>query len=262
MHRMSETEHPYAALTRELTGTAFAKIEYVEETASTNHDIATRLGDAESLGLTIVAEHQTDGIGRNGRTWIAQPQTSLLFSTILPYPLATSQLWIVPFGVAIVVGRALHRAGIETTLHWPNDLLIGERKVAGILCTSRIIGDRAWVAAGIGINVHRRAHAANGISPPPAFCDDVATVTRADLLRDILLRFDAWHETLTMPPRIARMWERFANVPGQRYRLHKDGERAPFEATAIALATGGGLVVERNDATRETIALADARALR
>lgn len=259
---MAGSEHPYSALGRELVGTAFAKIEYVDATTSTNADISARLGEPRDLGLTLVAEYQSEGVGRKGRRWVAQPQTSLLFSTILPYALATSQLWIVPYGVALVVGRALHHAGVRTLLQWPNDLLIDNRKVAGILCTSRIVGDRAWVAAGIGINVHRSAHAADGIEPPPAFCDDVATVTRVDLLRDILLRFDTWHETLTMPPRIARLWERAAGIPGQRYRLLKEGAREPFDATAIALATGGGLIVEGRDGTRETVALGDARALR
>ncbi|MBV8284558.1 MAG: hypothetical protein JO175_07895, partial [Candidatus Eremiobacteraeota bacterium] len=69
-------------------------------------------------------------------------------------------------------------------------------------------------------------------------------------------------DALDNPQRIARVWETAAKVPGRRYRLLKDGEREPFEATAIALANGGGLVVRRDDGTRETIALADARALR
>ncbi|MHB8147678.1 MAG: biotin--[acetyl-CoA-carboxylase] ligase [Vulcanimicrobiaceae bacterium] len=255
-------EHPYAQVARNLMGTAFAEIRYVERTGSTNADAAALLGDPAGFGLTIVAEEQQHGSGRKGRSWVAKPGTSLLFTTILPRALPTADLWIVPYAVAIVVRRALFESGVPTSLHWPNDLLVGQRKVAGILCTSRIVGDRAWVAAGVGINVHRIPGAGKGIDPPPAFCDDIAPVDRAALLERLLLVFDAWNDALSMPQRIARVWERAAGLPGKRYRLLLDGSKAPIEATAIALATGGGLIVERDNGTRETIELADARALR
>ena len=255
-------DHPYAQVARNLMGTAFAKIRYLDRTGSTNDDAAALLGQDEGSGLTIVADVQDQGSGRKGRSWIAQPGTSLLFTTILPRALPTADLWIVPYAVAIVVRRALFECGIATSLHWPNDLLIGPRKVAGILCTSRIVGDRAWVAAGVGINVHRLPGATAGIDPAPAFCDDITPTDRAALLERILLIFDAWSDTLAMPQRIARVWERTAGLPGKRYRLQLDGQSEPFEATAIGLATGGGLVIERDGGIRETIELADARALR
>jgi len=255
-------DDPYAQVARNLMGTAFAKIRYVERTGSTNDDAAMLLGDPEGFGLTIVAEAQERGSGRKGRSWIALPGTSLLFTTILPGAIPTADLWIVPYAVAIAVRRALFESGVPATLHWPNDLLIGTRKVAGILCATRIVGDRAWVAAGIGINVHRLPGANAGIDPPPAFCDDIVPIDRAALLERTLLVFDAWNQTLSMPQRIARVWERAAGLPGKRYRLLLDGAREPFEATAIGIATGGGLIVERSGGVRETIELADARALR
>ncbi len=259
---MLSSEHPYASVERELRGTAFSSIRYVETTESTNDDAAKLLGDEAAYGTTIVAEYQTKGAGRKGRSWLAEPGTSLLFTTILARSIPASHLWIVPFGVAICVRRALVLNGIPAQLHWPNDLLAEGRKVAGILCVSRVAGDRAWVAAGVGINVRRAPGAESGIVPPPAFCTDFASVDRAALLRDVLLNYDIWNEALDMPPRIARVWERQAGLPGMRYRILKDGESSPIEVTAIGLATGGGLVVEHDNGRRETIALADARALR
>jgi BirA family biotin operon repressor/biotin-[acetyl-CoA-carboxylase] ligase len=237
---MDRREHPYASLV----------------------DAALLLGDPAAYGTTIVAEHQTSGAGRKGRSWLAQPGTSLLMTSILPRSIPAANLWIVPFGVAIAVRRALHNNGIRAGLHWPNDLLVDGKKVAGILCVSRIVGDRAWVAAGVGINVHRTPEAAEGIEPAPAFCDDFAPVERRLLLRDILLNYDVWNSALDMPQRVARVWERQAGLPGTRYRILKDEASTPIEVTALSLATGGGLVVHHDDGTRETISLADARALR
>ena len=260
---MFGAENPYASLSEELRGTSFSAIRYVATTASTNDDAAALLGDAAAYGTTIVAEHQTAGAGRKGRSWLAQPGTSLLMTTILPRSIPAANLWIVPFGVAVAVRRGLANCGIRSQLHWPNDLLVDGRKVAGILCVSRIVGDRAWVGAGVGINVHRAPGASDGIDPPPAFCDEfVPGIARAMLLREVLLNYDVWHATLDMPPRIARVWERQAGLPGARYRVLKDGAAEALDVTALALATGGGLLVQHDDGTRETVALADARALR
>ncbi|MBV8375301.1 MAG: hypothetical protein JO302_07295, partial [Candidatus Eremiobacteraeota bacterium] len=152
--------------------------------------------------------------------------------------------------------------GVVVTLAWPNDLLLPAGKVAGVLCASRVAGDVAWAACGVGVNLHRDALVQHAIDPPPGFCDDVARVERSVLLRAILLQYHATLDTLNNPQRVARLWEKRAGLPGRRYRVLKDDESAPFDATAVALATGGGLVVERDGGGRETVALADARVLR
>src|SRR5579872_5290622 len=164
-HHEMGSEHPYAAVAHELQGTAFASIRYVDVTASTNDDAAALLGNPAAFGTSIVAERQTRGAGRKGRAWLAQPGSALLFTTILPRSIPATHLWIVPFGVAIAVRRALEVNGVRTTLHWPNDVLLGERKLAGILCVARVVGDRAWVGTGVGINVHRLPGADAGIAP-------------------------------------------------------------------------------------------------
>jgi len=260
---MDAPEHPYASVERELQGTAFSRIRYLRSTSSTNDDAAELLGDPSAFGTTIVAEEQTRGAGRKGRTWTAQPGTSLLMTTILPRALPAANLWVVPFGVAICVRRALSTHAIPSELHWPNDLLVGGKKIAGILCVSRIVGERAWVAAGVGINVHRPRDGAPTIVPPPAFCDDLdPAIDRATLLRDLLLNYDVWNEALRMPQRVARLWERMAGLPGKRYRILKDSEDIPVDVTAISLANDGSLIVEHDTGRREAIALGDARALR
>ncbi|HEY9085716.1 MAG TPA: biotin--[acetyl-CoA-carboxylase] ligase [Candidatus Tyrphobacter sp.] len=254
--------HPYAGVERALAGTRFSRIVYVERTASTNDDAAALFDADDALGTTIVAEEQTSGAGRKGRSWLASPGSALLFTTILPRELLAEDLWSVPFWAALAVRDALATCGVQTELHWPNDLLLNGKKLAGILCTSRIVGERARVGCGVGINVHRGRGADARILPPPAFCDDALPIERDALLAQILNLFEMRRSLLDVPEQIARRWEREAGLPGRRYRLLRDGEALPFEATAIALESGGGLVVERDGGRRETIALADARALR
>lgn len=250
---------PYADVAKGLSGSAFARIRYVKETGSTNADAAAVLGEAG--GLTIVAEHQTHGSGRKGRTWLAEPGTSLLFTTILPQPIPAQDLWVVPFWTVLAVKSALGECGIEAAVVWPNDVLAAGGKLAGVLCTSRVAGDSAWAACGVGINVHRPDRPSL-VVPTPSYCDDVAAIERAQLLLAVLLAFDVSLDALGNPQRVARLWERAAGVPGAQYALLVDGTSEPFTGTALSLATGGGLVVTRDGKTRETVSLADARALR
>src|SRR5215469_2185132 len=110
---MATATHPYARIVSELRGTRVTDIRYSLETASTNRDAALLLGDESALGATIIAEHQTEGAGRKGRSWIAKEGTALLLTTILPRSIPAANLWIVPFGVAICVRRALQMHGIK-----------------------------------------------------------------------------------------------------------------------------------------------------
>jgi BirA family biotin operon repressor/biotin-[acetyl-CoA-carboxylase] ligase len=151
---------------------------------------------------------------------------------------------------------------VATTLQWPNDLLLRDRKLGGILCQSRVTAATARVACGVGINVHRLAGAATIIEPPPAFCDEVAPVDRAALLAAILRAYDATLAKLDDVPDVTSDWEAAAEIPGRRYRIAKDDGREPFEATAQSLAEGGGLRVIRDDGSGETVEMADARILR
>ena len=252
---------PYEGVMRELADTAFGSIAYVEETQSTNADAAALLGDERYGGHTIVAEYQSRGAGRKGRAWVAPAGSALLFTTILPRAVDANSLWIAPFWTALAVRAALLELGIAATLQWPNDLLLGGRKLAGLLCRSNVAGATARVACGVGINV-RRPGAEMAMDPPPAFCTDVAPVRREDLLRAILREYDASLPAFERPDAVAAAWSAAAGLPGAPYRILPDGAKQPFEAVAEALETGGGLRVTRTDGSSDVIALADARALR
>jgi BirA family biotin operon repressor/biotin-[acetyl-CoA-carboxylase] ligase len=252
---------PYESVARDLAGSAFASIRYVEETVSTNADAADLLGDERFGGHTIVAEYQRRGAGRKGRRWLAPAGTALLCTTILPRDLATEHLWVVPYWVALAVRAALLDFGVVTLLQWPNDVLLGERKLAGILCQSCVIGPSARAACGVGINV-RRPGASSGIDPPPAYCDDVATLERPALLRALLAQYERRLFMLDDPERVRVEWDEAAGLPGRPYRIALDGEVESFETIAEGLATGGGLQVRRKGGAMETVSLADARVLR
>jgi BirA family biotin operon repressor/biotin-[acetyl-CoA-carboxylase] ligase len=253
---------PYAHTAAALSATPFRSISYVEGTSSTNADAAALLGDERFYGHTIVAEYQSHGAGRRGRTWEAAAGTSLLFSTILPAAVPAERLWLVPFWTALAVGWALKESGVPAGLQWPNDILAPDRKIAGILCQSQVTGNAAHVACGVGINVARSGAKATPVQDAAAFCEDFAPVERPKLLEIILKRYGASLDLLGDARRVVEHWETAAGVPGRRYRIRRDGAKGPFNADATRLQDGGALCVVRDDGTTEIVEMADARVLR
>jgi len=244
-----------------LGGTRFADVRYVAETASTNDDAAALLGEPSAAGVTLVAEFQLAGRGRKAeRAWIAPAGSALLFTTILPVPVATGALWAVPFWVGLAVADGVEAAGrVRLDLRWPNDLDLAGRKAAGILCVSRVRGAEAHVGCGVGLNVRRPAGPAPGIDPPPAYLSDAAPhIAREDVLAGILGAMDALVDLLDRPDDVARAWEVRAGLRGRPYRLRLDADGSVVEGTAVRLGPDGGLVLVSGGRER-IIHLADAR---
>jgi BirA family transcriptional regulator, biotin operon repressor / biotin---[acetyl-CoA-carboxylase] ligase len=247
-----------------LAGSRFADVRYQPLTGSTNDDATPLLARSDAAGATLVAEEQTAGRGRKaGRSWIAPPGSGLLFTTILPMTLPAGDLWAVPFWVALCVADGIARAcAVHVDLRWPNDLFVRERKVAGILCLSRVAGEIAHVGCGVGINVQRPAASAPpAIEPPPAFLSDAAPhAVREVVLTEILFAFERRLPALAAPALVARAYEERAALSGARYRVRVDLGAVELEGIARGLGPEGALRLDVGG-VEHAIALADARRL-
>lgn len=120
---------------------------YVEVCPSTQR----LLGPEHSEGAVAVAEEQTEGRGRLGRRWFAPPRTSILCSVLIEPAVAEPRLPELSIVAGEATGEAIARStGLEPRIKLPNDVLLGDRKVAGILAEAR----EGRVVLGIGINVN------------------------------------------------------------------------------------------------------------
>jgi len=248
-----------------LTGTRMADIRYVAETTSTNTDAQALLGISAHAGATLVAERQTAGVGRKGRSWLAPAGSALLFTAILPEPVDASALWAVPFWIALGVADGVERTcGVALDLIWPNDLFARGRKCGGILSVSRIAGTNAYVGCGVGLNVLRPADEADvaAIEPPPVFLNDLLPEpSREKVLAAILHAFDINLGLLADPDRVANAWERRANLAGTPYRFVRDADGVERDGIALRIGPHGTLVVAVAGA-EEVVDMADVRVLR
>ena len=115
--------------------------------------------DGAPAGQVVVADFQRMGRGTRGRRWVAPPGSCLMFSAVFRPDLLPEKLSRLPYEIACAVRDALNvRLGIGATVKAPNDVMVGERKLAGILCQSHIrSGKVEWVVCGIGLNTNLAA---------------------------------------------------------------------------------------------------------
>jgi BirA family biotin operon repressor/biotin-[acetyl-CoA-carboxylase] ligase len=178
------------------------------DTCASTNDIAlvhARAGAAH--GTVITADAQTAGRGRLGRVWASPPESNLYLSMIVRAPRALAEL--APLTLAIGIGTvdAVRDEGVtEAALKWPNDVLVGTRKLAGILC--EVAGD-GCVVAGIGININ---------AVPPEVADRATSIAgerggvavdRAAFTERLLATLEPWIDRFLAGgvPAIAAAWE-------------------------------------------------------
>jgi BirA family transcriptional regulator, biotin operon repressor / biotin---[acetyl-CoA-carboxylase] ligase len=230
-------------------------IRYVESTGSTNDDLMTA-GDAGAPAWTVlVADHQTAGRGRLGRSWEAPPGSSLLVSVLLRPAIRPSEAPILSLFSAITLLQAIEESsGLSVSCEWPNDLVTREgRKLGGVLLESRIEGGRLLhVVIGVGVNLTQTLDDfPDDVRLPPTSLvlegADPAPFPEGILwmyLFRLRQRLDLDHEYFV--PWVAQTYSNWCATVGRRVRATTvDG--AVVEGTATDVDATGALVLETAD---------------
>jgi len=145
-----------------------SKIISVEQTTSTNWQLL-QLSNEENLpeGTVLVAGYQTQGRGQGSKSWESEPGANLTFSIIL-YPLSinASQQFILSKAVSLAVYDFVSQYVPNVSVKWPNDVYVGDKKIAGILIENFIIGDlMTKTIAGIGLNINQKRFSSDAPNP-------------------------------------------------------------------------------------------------
>jgi BirA family biotin operon repressor/biotin-[acetyl-CoA-carboxylase] ligase len=184
-----------AALSARLVrpGGLWREIRVTGETGSTNADLLEEARADAAEGLVLVAETQTAGRGRLGRAWSTPPRAALACSVLLrPAVPPSARAWL-PLLTGIAVAAALRaEAGVTASLKWPNDVLVADRKIAGILAEAH--GDA--IVAGVGLNVTLTAAELPVPTATSLLLERAACLDRERLLAAMLTelagRYTAW----------------------------------------------------------------------
>jgi BirA family transcriptional regulator, biotin operon repressor / biotin---[acetyl-CoA-carboxylase] ligase len=184
-----------SALARALTSseTRWREVQVVEETASTNLDVAARARAGAAAGLVLVAEHQSGGRGRQGRVWASPPRSGLTFSVLLEPAVVPAERWPwIPLLCGVAVAEGVRRvADVEPSLKWPNDVLVDDRKLAGILAERVETPAASLVVVGVGLNVTLRRDELPVPAATSLALEGASTTDRTVVLRSVLRVLDA-----------------------------------------------------------------------
>ena len=239
-------------------GSMWTDLRIVGETGSTNEDVSKLAADGAAEGLVLATEWQTAGRGRQGRAWQTAPTGALTFSVLLrPAPVPQQARGWVPLitGIAAVTAVRLV-TGVDARLKWPNDVMAGGRKLAGILAEQ--CGDA--IVVGTGINVLARgalvdAATATSLEESGARPGDRNRLL-AEILRQLEARYLAWRATGNGDPAATGLREEYLSLcstVGCPVRVQLPGNRL-LAGTATGVDGAGQLLV-RPDATGYDVAV-------
>jgi BirA family biotin operon repressor/biotin-[acetyl-CoA-carboxylase] ligase len=234
---------------------------WLESTASTN-DVAARLAaDGASEGTVVVAETQTAGRGRHGRVWLSPPGAGLYVSVIVRPGDAVSGGEHPPALITLASGVAIAEAvravtGLPADIKWPNDVLIGGRKLAGILAEAAVqSGTPQFIVIGFGVNLQPAAF-------PPELARRATSIEaetnrradRASVLAEILAAMSERYADLQAGrfDAILNAWRRLAiSLPGAR--VEWDSPVGVVRGRAEGIDRHGALLVRVGDTTERII---------
>lgn len=238
-----------------LGASRFDDIRLLAEVDSTNRVVRAAADGGAGEGMVVIADHQTAGRGRLDRTWEAPAGSAILMSVLLRPGLPATDLHLVTAAVALAARAACSSVGgVLPDLKWPNDLMVGEAKLAGILAEATLPTSEAGsaVVVGLGLNV-------SSCPPGAVFLQAVGqgpvdpSALVADLLGDLDRRMGRWDQVIGD-------YRAACATIGRRVRVVTPGGEMVGHADAVD--DHGRLVVTSEDAARHVLAAGDVIHLR
>ncbi|MDH2455546.1 biotin--[acetyl-CoA-carboxylase] ligase [Corynebacterium bovis] len=265
-HPPSRPPFDVPRLTESLLDLGFADVRVVDRTGSTNSDLVAAAGEGAPDLTVLLAEEQVAGRGRLGRTWSAPARSQLIVSVLVRPAVAPERLGTLPLVTGVALAEAVRGLGVDATLKWPNDLMVGDRKLAGVLVEAVQLTPRPAVVVGFGLNVDLREdelpvpHAtslvleraraggeAAGDAAGDAAAGDAAGVDRQAFAVEVLRRVvDCQRRWRTGDATVDDAYRRLCATLGSEVTVTLPGDRE-VRGTALRVTPTGELVVRPAD---------------
>lgn len=213
-------------------------------------------------GEIVVAESQKKGRGRLGRKWYSPPLTNLYLSVILRPEIPPQQASLITLMAAVATAGAIHKfSGLHPMIKWPNDILLKNRKVAGLLNEIHSETDRIhFVILGVGVNLNmdEKMFSKEIRSLATSLKRETGqSVSRKAFLQTLLEELEMWYETFLKEGAspILKAWREKAQIQGRPVKVTSFGE--VLSGTAIDVDSDGALVLETKEGERKRVVAGD-----
>lgn len=235
---MSETHRPELnvdVLRAAVAGTEWRKVDVVEETGSTNADLVARAADGDDIaGTVLLAEHQTAGRGRHGRQWSAPPRSQISMSVGVDTTGVAPAAWgWLPLLTGLSVAHTVRQDyGVNAGVKWPNDVLVGNEKLAGILAEVAA----PVIVVGLGLNVGMTADELpdpNAVSLGMLGHHADRTALASSLLQELGSRLVRWRAAGGADASLVADYRSISTTIGTRVRA-----LLPNDSEIVGVATG------------------------
>jgi BirA family biotin operon repressor/biotin-[acetyl-CoA-carboxylase] ligase len=234
-----------------LAGRYGIRIDCLAETASTNDVIG---GSGYRSGDLVLAEVQTAGRGQRGNRWSSRPGENLTFSQLLlPDGLAAESQFYLSKALSLALVDTLGASGLTAEVKWPNDIYVGDRKIAGLLIENDLMGAAVCRSTlGVGLNVNQTRFDLSLPNPTSMALEAGRAFNRGRVLEDYLTGAAGWFGRLAAGDRTAidrRYLQSLYRRTGEHLFAEPGGE--PFAASIDTVEPTGELILRRTDGSRK-----------
>ena len=213
-------------------------------------------------GEVVVAESQKKGRGRLGRKWYSPPLTNLYLSVILRPEIPPQQASLITLMAAVATATAIHKfSGLQPMIKWPNDILLRNRKVAGLLNEIHSEMDRIhFVVLGIGVNLNMDekmfSKEIRGLATSLKR-EMGQSVSRKAFLQTLLEELEIWYEIFLKEGAspVLKAWRERAQIQGRPVKVTSSGE--VLSGTAIDVDSDGALILEMKKGEQKRVVAGD-----
>ena len=230
-----------------------------ETTGSTNDDAWEALAQGLPDGVTVVADRQTAGRGRAGRSWLHAPGHTLALSVGLHVGCDARAVGVSPLAAGLALAEALAALGLVADLKWPNDVLAGGRKLGGILCERHVLARGDAVVIGVGVNIRTPAAGfPEGIAARATSLAEHGVTTDVEPLAAAFLgALEPWWDELQegSRARVIEAWSARATFWGRTLNVQQP--HGAIEGIAVRLDADGALVLRFSSGVETTVVAGD-----
>jgi len=232
--------------------------------ASTNTEAAEQARRGADEGLCVIARQQTAGRGRHGRTWVSEPGAGLYLSVVLRPTTDPRLLTLITLAAATAVFDTLQEFHIRPDIKWANDVMIGDKKISGILAETIDTAKGLAVIVGIGLNLNSRSFPDEIALTATSVEAEGRTPDPSELESSVLKYLEYWYAVLQEsdgPEQIRRNWQlRSSWSAGKEVRVMLDGHAVLGITDGIE--PNGALRVKRSDGSVSIVHAGDVERIR